>query len=168
LSFTPQTWYAIKVIWTDQTHSSEKSVAWFTLAPTFGLRVLWVEPIAEIYDELVRNIANYPKQKAACAFLTDRDGQDPEFYVANNHGASSSIFQLSQHADIWPEVGFTGSRMLRSTRLDTLLGHENISPASYQTLVIDVQSAELSVIKGAGELLPAGARCVGKLAPNVI
>ena len=49
-----------------------------------GLRVLWIEAINEVFDELVRNIAGYPKQKCLCALLTDRDGAEYQFHIASN------------------------------------------------------------------------------------
>lgn len=56
-----------------------------------GLAVVWVEPIAEVFDELVRNITDYPKQKAYRELLADRDGVEYEFHVANNSGGHPSF-----------------------------------------------------------------------------
>ena len=65
-----------------------------------GLRVLWIEAINEVFDELVRNIAGHPKQKSLCALLTDRDGAEYQFHIASNSGASSSIYQFGECLDI--------------------------------------------------------------------
>src|SRR5258706_14301542 len=59
-----------------------------------GLRVLWIEAINEVFDEFVRNIAGHTKQKSLCELLTDRDGAEYQFNIANNNGASSSIYQF--------------------------------------------------------------------------
>lgn len=119
----------------------------------YGLRVLWIEAIDEVFGELVKNITGHTKQKAFCALVTDQDNAEYQFYVANNDGASSSIYQLGECLDIWPELNYLSSRRLRSTRLDSLLRREGISPSNYPALVIDVQGAELLVLKGAGQML---------------
>ncbi len=117
-----------------------------------GLRVLWIEAINEVFDELVRNIAGDPKQKPLCALLTDRDGAEYQFHIANNNGASSSIYQFGECLDIWPELSYLSTRTLRSIRLDSLFRREGIRPSNYPALVMDVQGAELLVL-GAGQML---------------
>lgn len=118
-----------------------------------GLRVVWVEPIVEVFDELTRNIAGYPNQRAFRALVTDENGKDYQFNVSNNAGLSSSILEFGQHRDIWPEVDYVSSRTLRSTTLEALFVDEKLSPAMYPALVMDVQGAELLVLKGAGAML---------------
>jgi FkbM family methyltransferase len=115
---------------------------------SFGLNVLWFEAIQEVYDELVTNIAEMPRQRAICALLTDRDGEAYQFNVANNRGASSSIYEFGEHRDIWPQVDYVSQRTLHSSTLDTLMCEAAIDPNAYQALVIDVQGAELLVLKG--------------------
>ena len=118
-----------------------------------GLSVIWVEAIEEVFGQLLTNIKNYQNQGAFCALLSDQDDAEYQFHVANNEGASSSIFQFGQHRDIWPHVDFLSSRPLRSVRLDTLFRREGLSADYYSALVMDVQGAELLVLKGAGRLL---------------
>jgi FkbM family methyltransferase len=117
------------------------------------LDVLWVEAIEEIYTQLVANIADFPKQRAILALVTDRDRAQYDFHVANNDGASSSVLDLAKHRDIWPEVHYVDTRQLPSIRLDTLFREHDLAANSYQALVLDVQGAELMVLKGAGALL---------------
>jgi len=118
-----------------------------------GLPVLWIEAIPSVYESLCRNIEGYPNQRAIQALLTDRDGDEHEFFIASNEGASSSIYDLGLHTDIWPEVSYVGSEQITSTRLDTLLAREGIRAGDYPALVMDVQGAELLVLKGAGRLI---------------
>ena len=117
------------------------------------MSVLWVEPISEVFAELKSNIAVYPKQRAARALVTDRDGAEYLFHVANNNGASSSILEFTEGLAIWPEIEFPSSRTLTSTTLKTLLQQEGITPQTHPWLVMDVQGSELLVLKGAGDLL---------------
>lgn len=69
-----------------------------------GLRTVWVEAIPEVYDRLVVTLQGYPHQTAFKALLTDTDGTGHELHVANNAGASSSIFELGDCLDIWPRL----------------------------------------------------------------
>jgi FkbM family methyltransferase len=118
-----------------------------------GLRVLWIEAIAEVFQVLEKNITGYPGQRAVQALLADDDGRSYEFNIANNEGASSSIYDFGGHIEIWPSISFIGKRTLLSSRLDTLLRQQRLSIAQYPALVLDVQGAELLVLKGAGKLL---------------
>jgi 2-O-methyltransferase len=119
----------------------------------FGLNVLWIEPITDVFRELQSNLQGYPAQSAVQALVTDEDDKEYEFHITNNAGQSSSIFALKDHREIWPEVDVVTTEHLRSTRLDTLLNSGHHDPVLYDTLVMDTQGSELLVLKGAGELL---------------
>ncbi len=119
----------------------------------YGVRVLWIEPIPDVYRKLCENIGRYPRQRALQALVTDRDEGDYEFHIANNEGQSSSILALSEHRDIWPEVHYVATIRLRSTTLPTLLRRVAINPDGYQALVMDTQGSELLVLEGAVPLL---------------
>jgi FkbM family methyltransferase len=120
-----------------------------------GLRVIWIEPIPEVFEELTRNIRDIPGQRAVRALVTDRDGAEYDFHIATNQGASSSILDLKEHRGIWPDVGYRETIQLTSATLDALLAREGISPSDYPALVLDVQGAELLVLQGATGNLPA-------------
>lgn len=119
----------------------------------FGLEVLWIEPIPEVFAVLATNIARFPRQRALERLVTDRDDESYEFHVANNGGESSSILDLKEHRDVWPEVDFTQTITLRSTTLATLLVRENVALERYDSLVMDTQGSELLVLRGAEPLL---------------
>jgi FkbM family methyltransferase len=109
------------------------------LYAAYGLRVLWIEPIPEIFYKLVANIKAFPGQRAVEDLVTDRDGEEYTFHISNNSGLSSSILALKQHKDIWPDVDYTESIPLTSTTLNSLLQREQIDPAEYQALIMDTQ-----------------------------
>ena len=119
-----------------------------------GLDVLWIEPIPQVFATLSANLADYPRQRAVEALVTDRDDEPYQFNVANNGGESSSILALKEHRDVWPKVGFTSSINLRSSTLATVLAREGIGGARYDALVMDTQGSELLVLKGAEPILP--------------
>lgn len=114
-----------------------------------GLRVLWIEPIPEVFAVLEENLRDYPSQRAVQSLVTDKDGAEYRFNVASNNGASSSILELAQHKDIWPQVHFTKTLILQSVTLATLFEREHIDASAYQALVMDTQGSELLVLQGA-------------------
>jgi FkbM family methyltransferase len=119
----------------------------------YRLEVLWIEPLAALFAELQRNIASLPRQRAVQALVTDKDDGEYSFHVASNAGGSSSILELKQHADIWPDVTYTETIAMSSTTLPTLLQRSGIDPRAYDALVMDTQGSELLILRGAAALL---------------
>jgi FkbM family methyltransferase len=120
---------------------------------SLGLNVVWVEPIPTVFEVLQSNIAAFPKQKALCRLLADRDGIECDFHVANNEGASSSILDFGRHAEIWPDVHYTHDLRMTTTTLAKLIESEKIDLSEYEALVLDTQGSELLVLKGAVPVL---------------
>lgn len=120
----------------------------------YNLSVLWIEPIPSVFDQLKENIALLPNQECVRALVADTDGQELTFHIANNNGESSSILELADHRDIWPDVQFVKDMELRSVTLPTLLKTESIDPKKFDALVLDTQGSELLILKGARLLLP--------------
>lgn len=118
-----------------------------------NLDVLWIEPIPSIFSQLQENLKGYPKQQALKYLLTDENDKGYDFHIANNTGASSSIFNLAKHQEIWPEINYIDSIHLNSITFETLIEKENIELARYDSLIIDTQGSELLVFKGAGNLI---------------
>lgn len=116
-----------------------------------GLKVVWIEPIPEAFQKLVKNIRDLPNQQAINALITDEDGALCTLHIANNSGESSSILDLHLHKDIWPEVTFTRDITLRSTRLPTALA--DIDLAQYDAMVLDTQGSELLILQSAATIL---------------
>jgi FkbM family methyltransferase len=121
----------------------------------FDLNVVWIEPIPQVFEELTARIAGFPRQRAYQCLVTDVDGREYEFNVANNNGQSSSILPLSEHTKVWPDVAYSHSMVLRSITLESLVRREGIDIRGYQGLILDTQGSELMVLKGAEDLLPA-------------
>lgn len=118
------------------------------------LKAVFIEAIPELYEELRKNIAAFPGQQAINALITDRDGDSHTMHVSNNSGMSSSIFDLHQHKDIWPDVHYVREIVLQSSTLKTALDRAGLDIADYEILVMDTQGSELMVLQGAEELLP--------------
>jgi FkbM family methyltransferase len=117
------------------------------------LPVVWIEPIPEVFERLRRNIRGYPGQRAYQALITDADGRSYTFHVADNDGESSSIFDLADHRDVWPEVSYERRIILESVTLASFLDRHAIDVGGFDTLVLDTQGSELLVLKGAESIL---------------
>lgn len=124
-----------------------------SLYAQYRLKVLWVEPIPELFAALSENISAMPDQRAVRALVTDFDDKMYSFYVTNNEGKSSSIFSLSLHKDVWPEVAEQKTIQMTSVTLPTLLATERLDSSDYDALVLDTQGSELMVLKGAESML---------------
>lgn len=114
------------------------------------LQVLWIEANPEIIPALDEVIKPYPKQKSICGLLGEQNIERIQFYVANNDGQSSSIFNFGR------EMNHENLEMIQTfdlpmRRLDSLVGSDEIPLNSHW--VIDVQGAELQVIRGADKLI---------------
>jgi len=96
----------------------------------YGVHVIWIEPIPEVFETLKTNLQTYPRQTAFQYLVTDQDGVEYEFHVSNNAGAASSILELRLH-NIWPEVSFEKTISLRSTTLESFLTRERVTLGDY-------------------------------------
>lgn len=119
----------------------------------YGLNVVWIEPIPEVFKTLQQNLAGIKRQVAIQGLVTDVDNKEYEFHVANNYGASSSILELNLHEDIWPEIRYEKTIKINSMTLPSLLQANNIDLAKYDTLIMDTQGSELLVLEGAISIL---------------
>lgn len=131
----------------------------------------WVEPIDEIFEKLDKHVSKFPfKTCRLCnMLLTDEEGQEVDFHIANNDGQSSSILNFGTHTKEHPTVKFVKTIKLKTTTLEKVFddlveqatkntidgeGDPNpFSPSNYDFLNIDVQGAELKVLRGMGEYL---------------
>ena len=118
------------------------------LYATYNIKVLWVEPLPDIFAQLCKNIEAFPNQTAINHLVTDKDDAEYVFNVANNDGLSSSILDLAKHREIWPDVKYVATLTLKSVTLDTLLNRIGNENRAYQALVLDTQGSELLVLKG--------------------
>ncbi|CAB4687183.1 MAG: FkbM family methyltransferase [Actinobacteria bacterium] len=117
---------------------------------SLNLNVCWIEAVPEFYKILQNNISSFPKQIAHNYLLGNQDKKIVNFYLANNEGSSSSIYELTE------DNGFKGLKMNESIeiemrRLDSLFTEREIQ--LYPNWIIDAQGAELQVLQGAEKLL---------------
>lgn len=120
--------------------------------------VLWIEASSGVHARLVEALAVQSgapvRHRAVCALVSDTDGGEAVLRESSNDGMSSSIFPLAAYArKRWPAVHETGVVERRVTRtLDSVAEEAGLAKV-VDTLVVDVQGAELLVLKGAPRVL---------------
>ena len=73
-------------------HKGEEAVIYHWL----GKKVIWIEAIPKIFDQLKNNLFFYSNQKAYNVLLGDMDDIKKSFFISNNDSLSSSLFKFSQ------------------------------------------------------------------------
>jgi FkbM family methyltransferase len=112
--------------------------------------VIWIEAIPKIFDDLLKNTAKFENQSAFLALLGEEDKNATKMYVSSNDYASSSVFQFGEDMD-HKNLSMNEEITLPMKRLDSIFGPQDL--VDFKHWVIDVQGAEVLVLKGAGSLL---------------
>ena len=121
--------------------------------------VVWIEAVPAMVERIRVEIAERSNglvtHTCVQAVITDRDGDEVAFNHFNNFDASSSIFKSTEAMRRkWPKLRETGeTTVLKTSRLDTLLGGQGVRPEDVDLLILDIQGAELLGLKGAGAYL---------------
>lgn len=111
--------------------------------------VIWFEASPHIFPKLQENIKDYKNQRAILQLLGDQNDILVKFRISSNDGASSSIYDISPTENSL--FTFEESIDLKMKRLDSIPETQQIK--SLKHWVIDVQGAEIAVLKGAGDLI---------------
>lgn len=119
----------------------------------FGLDVIWIEPIPDVFEKLKSNISRYSKQRAFNYLVSDQDGQTVTFHISSLAGAASSILELGLLGSAVPNLRYTGELKMKTYRLDTILAENGIRAEKYDALLLDTQGSELMILQGATKLL---------------
>jgi FkbM family methyltransferase len=114
--------------------------------------LLYVEAIPELAELVRRRLDPRRPHFMRQAVVSDVAGETVLFHVASNNGGSSSLLAPGRHAELYPSITFEKTLELVTERLDDIVA-ERGEEASYNVVVLDVQGAELKVLKGAPELL---------------
>jgi FkbM family methyltransferase len=114
-----------------------------------GKHVLWVEADPLTFKDLEMNISQYKMQSAYNLLLGDHE-ENVNFFRASNGSQSSSMFRFS-NKNTFKDVSTSEVLTLTMCRLDSKLNADEV--VNFDHWVIDVQGAELLVLRGAGELI---------------
>ncbi len=116
--------------------------------------VIYVEPTPAAFAVLQARIAGFPDHHAVRAVCSAAAGESVTFNVASNNAESSSLFALGNHGILYPEIVYTERLALVTTTVDDIIATAFPDRAP-NLLIIDVQGAELLVLRGAEQALNA-------------
>jgi FkbM family methyltransferase len=106
----------------------------------------FVEPDSDNFKKLADKAP--PSSALFRTALGETEGESV-FHVASNSGQSSSILKPAAHLKEFPGIKFPKTCKVPVRRLDSL----PLDFRLFDLLVLDVQGAELAVLRGAGEIL---------------
>lgn len=117
----------------------------------------FIEPLDEPFQVLKARCASQEGYLPVQALCSSSDGMDVTFHVSSNNGESSSLLRPARHLTDYTWVHFPKTLVIRSFTLDTIFraikqSRPEIGNA-IDMLFMDVQGAELEVIKGANTVL---------------
>lgn len=116
-----------------------------------------IEPLPQPYGELVSACSGLPGYLPVNALCGTSDEEWVEFHVATNEGQSSSILKPAQHLLDYPWVQFPQTVRMQTTTLDRVFQavktHRPEIADAADLLFMDVQGAELHVVKGGNSVL---------------
>lgn len=115
--------------------------------------VVWVEANPAVIPRLKARVEPHGHIVLE-ALLADEAGREVDFRVTNNE-LSSSMLPLGTHAAEHPEIVVAEHVRLTTDTLDALVARHSLDGLGLDLLVLDVQGAELEVLRGGVGSLPA-------------
>lgn len=133
-------------------NTGQTCVEWMSLFPNAKIHA--IEALEQFKPHLERLTKSNPARLQYWQYAaTDKSGE-VKFYVHSEHPSSSSL--LSSTSNSHKELPFTKSTReitVQGIRLDELFDEKKVSPDERIFLKLDVQGAELSVLRGCSGLL---------------
>lgn len=120
-----------------------------SLYKNFGIESgVFIEAHPEVYTRLSQSIENEDSWRAVEALVSDVDGVEVDFWTSSNDSMSSSLLKPGLHLTEHPDVSFKEEPLKISTK--TL---DSLNLGTFDLVVMDVQGAELKVLKGGIETI---------------
>jgi FkbM family methyltransferase len=113
-------------------------------------RIHVFEPLPAALEALRERASGDARIAVIPAAVSEADGS-AEFHVSSNSGESSSLLDFGSHSRLFPEVRMRETIRVRTRRLDSALREEGLDPP--EAVIIDVQGAELQVLRSFGTAL---------------
>lgn len=128
-------------------HKGEESYLYVQLGAT---SLIWVEANKTLAEELKNSKigVSMPSNTVICEVVGEKDGETVDFKISNN-GQSSSILELGEHSQLFPDVVYCSSEHRQTKTIKTILAENNNPPIDFVNL--DIQGAELLALKGFGD-----------------
>jgi FkbM family methyltransferase len=107
--------------------------------------IIWVEAQAGLADILINRLDS-TENKVYCAVAWDVDGETKTFNITSK-SASSSLFDLDEHKEQYPEIDIVQKIEVTTSRLDSILSTSD----TFDFVILDIQGAESQAIEGLGK-----------------
>ena len=114
-------------------------------------RMILIEANPKVFAQLKARLGQDPTIIAVNRAIADVEGK--RVLHVTNATQSSSLLPLRKHAEIYPQIVMQETAEVDCSRLDDLLDELGETSAGYNILNIDVQGAELLVLRGAERML---------------
>lgn len=116
-------------------------------------RVVWVEGFPAFYRALLNRIDRYPRQSAHNVLISDIEGEELAFRVADNY-VSSTVFVCSDtFSEDFPNIAFVDTNRITAKRLDSYFSSNGVDLSNIRNLVVDLEGSELKALKSLGRYL---------------
>lgn len=120
--------------------------------------VIWIEANPALIPTIESRIADLPGHRVFNYAACDRDDDEVSFNIIysddRTNPGCSSLLELKKHKEYYPHIRKIGFVPAKTITIDTLLARNNYSPKDFNAVSIDVQGAELMVLKGMKTVLP--------------
>ncbi len=114
--------------------------------------VVWVEANADNIPLIDRAVSRYGHTVIE-ALIAEVNGDKRTFHITNNQSMSSSLLEFGTHVNFSPDTVFVEHRELLTVTIDHLMSLYPERFHNINTLVADLQGAELMALKGATKFL---------------
>jgi FkbM family methyltransferase len=114
--------------------------------------VIWLEALTSVSKIAERILDTYPDQRILNVALWSESNLEKTIFIASNEGQSSSFLKMKWHSFVHGSVVEIGSETHVTQSLDDVL-NSNGETGPTSLLVLDLQGAELEVLKGAIDTL---------------
>jgi len=123
--------------------------------------VVWIEAEPDAFDVLSRTVACYPGHHCICALATDRDGDERLFYRHRFRGGAKRGYcstlpwnrSVVRNDPVLSRLETFDVCSMPTVTVATALWERGFPPEQFQYLSINVQGAELMVLRGLREYL---------------
>lgn len=116
---------------------------------------IWIEANADLIPKLKENVlVEHDKgHKYVFNVCAGEVNKQAILHISNNAGQSSSVLELGTHLQVHPDVHYTHDQQVLMCRLDEMFDQTPDVIAGVDLLNLDVQGAELMVLRGLGSYL---------------
>ena len=107
--------------------------------------IIWIEAQESLAKQLKSRLD--PKSNKIYRAVAWNKGDEELTFHITTKSASSSLFELGKHKEMYPNIEVEMSITVRTSRLDEVLNAQDV----FDFVVLDIQGAELQAIQGLGE-----------------